>query len=355
MPTPNSAEQLAEHAELRAAVQHNCHISDATHAGNYTLCVYLMKMREYYRWEMGYGYAERLSAEAVGDWLHAREALWEELEEESFRPLPLGERELDPFDADAVNARLHAAGLVYSAGIGLQGKAHFFLGRLERQEQHHGFTLLVAGDEYARDLTAPPAMSLGKTVFIRRQSLRRMIWERVEEWRWNRLDNPMGRALAHYDFEADPEGSLTRMADREVDSLLLHEIGEVEAGRRLGPGWEAMLADLPPSRLELLLRAVRDNLADALSTLPGLLDHGRPDSLHFYVAGLSNLRKALAPTLIAAYQDWHDSGRDTALREAAEAGREHWQGVAEAALQGYAAAGHKGIAEIEALIDRSTL
>ncbi len=36
--------------ELISQVQHNCDISDANHAGNYTLCIYLLKMREYYRW-----------------------------------------------------------------------------------------------------------------------------------------------------------------------------------------------------------------------------------------------------------------------------------------------------------------
>ncbi|HKJ07631.1 MAG TPA: hypothetical protein VKA76_00940, partial [Gammaproteobacteria bacterium] len=45
------------HDELRtlcAKVQKNCHISDARYAGDYTLCIYLLKMREYYRWEKGY-------------------------------------------------------------------------------------------------------------------------------------------------------------------------------------------------------------------------------------------------------------------------------------------------------------
>lgn len=36
---------------LAGAVQYNCHISDARHGADYSLCIYLMKMREYYRWE----------------------------------------------------------------------------------------------------------------------------------------------------------------------------------------------------------------------------------------------------------------------------------------------------------------
>ena len=38
-------------APLLAAVQSNCHLSDARHAQDLTLCNYLLAMREYYRWE----------------------------------------------------------------------------------------------------------------------------------------------------------------------------------------------------------------------------------------------------------------------------------------------------------------
>ena len=76
-------------------------------------------------------------------------------------------------------------------------KPHFFLGELVEQREFNGFTLYISGTEYARDLTAPPAMSLGATIFIRQESLRRMIWEKVEEWRWNRPENAMRRAIEH--------------------------------------------------------------------------------------------------------------------------------------------------------------
>ena len=34
---------------LRTTVQHNCHISDARYAGHNALCIFLLKMREYFR------------------------------------------------------------------------------------------------------------------------------------------------------------------------------------------------------------------------------------------------------------------------------------------------------------------
>ena len=36
---------------LKQTISRNCHISDAQYAGNYTLCIYLLKIREFYRWE----------------------------------------------------------------------------------------------------------------------------------------------------------------------------------------------------------------------------------------------------------------------------------------------------------------
>ena len=35
--------------EVVSCVQRNCDISDANHGGHFTMCTYLMKMREYFR------------------------------------------------------------------------------------------------------------------------------------------------------------------------------------------------------------------------------------------------------------------------------------------------------------------
>ena len=78
---------------LRHAVQCNCHISDARHAGNYSLCIYLLKMRELFRWEQGFALTDPLPRTPVGAWLSEREALWDELAEAVYAPLPVyGER-----------------------------------------------------------------------------------------------------------------------------------------------------------------------------------------------------------------------------------------------------------------------
>jgi hypothetical protein len=102
---------------LRAAVQQNCHISDAAHARGYTLCTYLLKMREYYRWEKGYPFSASLSKGDLGTWLDQREQLWEGLESAAFVPVPIGEREYAPFDSDAVNRALLPQGWFTAAAM----------------------------------------------------------------------------------------------------------------------------------------------------------------------------------------------------------------------------------------------
>lgn len=319
--------------DLCKSVQHNCNIADARNAGDYTLCVYLLKMREYFRWERGYSCAAKLPQEEIGQWLREREDLWESLEDQDFQKLSIDQTEIDPFDSESINRLLVAKGQVYSAGYGANGKPHFFLGTLERRESFNGHTILVAADECARDLTAPPAMSLFDTIFIRRESLRRFLWEKVQEWRWNEHPNAMARALAHYPFDEDLEKALDLMTDHELEAVLLHEIGEIQAEHELGPNWRNLLAQLPRSRSELLLRAVRDHLADAISTLPELIRREDEASLHFYMANLSAIRKDLFPSFVVAYEEWRNSGNLNALRSLMPKAKSHWSGLARRVLK----------------------
>jgi hypothetical protein len=340
---------------LADTVQHNCHISDARHGADYSLCVYLMKMREYYRWEMHLPFGAPLGKDAVGDWLASREQLWEGLEDAELRPLPIDDQEYDPFDTDAINASLATHGLVYSSGLGQRAKPHFFLADLECHDAVGGCAVYVAADEHARDLTAPPAMSLGNSIFLRRESLRRMLWEKLESWRWSRPDNALGRAFACYDFDRDLDGSLDAMADREIANALLHEQGEVAAGGLLGEDWERMLLDLAQTPAELMARAVRDHLADCLVTLPRLAEGDDPPALHFYLGNLTHLRRDIFPALALAYDRWHNDGDAASLAVAFQRGRAHWQRIAEQMLELHHDLGPEAASPIKSLVEGSRL
>jgi len=347
-----------EHEQLAQHVQHNCHISDARHAGNYTLCVYLLKMREFYRWEQAHSFSTNLSTEDIGDWLTEREGLWNDLEELDYQHIETGGEHFDPFDSASINEKLLSKGLVYSGGIGFKSKPHFFLGQLLHREKRNGYEILISDKEYARDITSPPAMSQsnnqGNTIYIRRESFKRMIWEKIEEWRWNQPQNAMAHAMACYDFDNNLETSLDKMTDNELESAVLHEIGEIKASKTL-TGWGAMMLDIATTPAELMARAVRDHLADALSTLPALLEKNGEASIHFYFANLTNMRKEIHPSLLAAYQQWLESKNISLLQTAVETSRAHWHDITQQMLNLHKQYNNDCNTHIESLISKHYL
>lgn len=340
---------------ITQAVQHNCHIADAGFATDFTLCVYLMKMREFYRWEMDHGFTDSLSQEEVGQWLHKREELWESLEDTDYTPITVEGQSFDPFETEAINEQLIPLGYIYSGGLGYRTKPHFFLGQLETQRQEDDYQILVSSNELARDLSSPPAMTLGKTIFIRRESLRRLLWEKIEQWNWNKPDNPMARAIAMYDFKHDIESSLDKMTDNELTAVLMHETGEVMAGNLLGEEWEAMLMALPRSKAEFMLRAIRDHLADALSTLPYLVQADNEASIHFYLGNLSNMRKDLFPRLKSVYQEWLDTRSLAPFKQIIDISHEHWLTVAHQALTIFHQQDPDWVKQVDSLIESKRL
>jgi hypothetical protein len=309
---------------LARAVQRNCDISDARYAGEYGLCTFLLKMREYYRWERALPFARVLPRHELGEWLDAREQAWDGLESEAFAPLPVADGALDPFDADAANRELLPLGCVYGAGYGRFQKPLFFLGQLLRVEERAGLTVLISSREYARELAAPPALLQGSTVFVRMESVRRYLWEKIEEWQLRRHDNAMARALACYDFEVDAEAALQRMADNELETMILHEVGEAKAGELLGDAWRHVAMAAARTRGEPALRAVRDLLADCLSTLPALLERANLAALHFHFASFDAPRRTMFPQALEAYELFLRDGTMDRLWTIVHEGRERW-------------------------------
>ncbi|MHB8534045.1 MAG: Sfum_1244 family protein [Sulfuricaulis sp.] len=337
--------------ELVNTVQKNCHISDARHAGDFTMCIFLLKMREFYRWEHDIPLANNLPKSEVGNWMQEREHMWSDLEESSFEQLPFEGRTLDPFDADTVNRELVPQGYVYSGGYGRFCKPHFFLGTLLKKERRAGYTIYITSCEFARDLEAPPAMLQGKTIYVRQESVRRFLWEKIEEWRWNRKNKAMERALACYDFELDAASALERMTQNETEAMIAHELGEGLAGEELGPDWQRMLATISRSKAEIMVRAVRDILADCLSTLPTLLAKNNDAALHFYFANFGGMRKHLFPEAIDAYQRWVAGQDRKALPTLAASGARRWRETARALLTLYLDRGEQAGDAIEKMLE----
>ena len=334
---------------LVETVQANCHITDARHARNMTMCTYLLEMREFYRWEHGAAPTAPLPRAEVATWLTGREALWAAFEEAEYRRLPVDGGEVDPFDVEAVNRTLVPHGLVYGAGVGRFGKPQFFLGTLEREERRDGLRILVARREYARDLAPATAAMREGTITVRLESLRRVLWEKVEGWAVKRPDGALRAALDAYDFASGADTALECMAAAEAETLILHELGESRAGCLLGPRWEAMLSCLTRRRAELFARAARDHLADCLVTLPVLLEREAAASIHLWFANLDGMRRQLCPRLVDGYVAWQRADRGRALRKAAHSGVAHWERVCRELLALHAERGAEGEAAIETL------
>lgn len=338
--------------QLSKAVQLNCHISDARHAGNYTLCIYLLKMREFYRWEQQHDFSTALAKEDIGDWLTDRETLWQDIEDDDYRQLEVGGERYDPFDSRSINRALLAENLIYSGGYGVKDKPHFFLAALEDHQQINGYDIYISGKEYARDLTSPPAMSHDSTVFIRRESFKRMIWERTDEWRWNRPENAMASAIRCYDFDDNLENALNQMTDNELDAAVLHEIGEIQAGEQLH-GWHQMMSDITFTQAEIMARAVRDHYADTLHTLPTLIKNDNTASIHFYFANLTNMRKHIFPSLVQAYESWCETKDISLIEDTVTTALDHWRQIAEQMLALHQKDAERCSVKIESLINNN--
>lgn len=315
---------------LAKNVQINCHISDAKYAGNYSLCVFLLKMREYYRWERQIPLSQALAKSEVGEWLSQRELDWDNFEDRELLPISIDNQEFNPFEHDKINNLVNDLGYVYSGGYGIFGKPQFFIAELEEQLDIDGLKVFVSGRELARDLVAPPAMIADKHIFIRKESLRRFIWEKIEEWRWKSDSNtPMARALSCYrQSQEDIESLLDAMCDNEARSVILHEIGEGKATDLLGPEWREILSLLPHSGLELKLRAIKDHIADMISTLPGLMESDNIPALHFYFANLTGMRREIFPEAISAYNEWVSTNNPTVLEKLCIMGKNKWLDMA---------------------------
>lgn len=330
-------------AALVDAVRGNCAISDARHARDMTMCSYLLAMREHYRWERGIALGEPLPRADVGAWIVARESEWAALEDATYRPLPLDDALVDPFDVAAVNRAIVPEGLVYGAGVGRFGKPQFFVADLARDERRGDSRVLVAGREYARDLDAAPAALREDTIYVRQASLARLLHEKAEAWAAREGDGALKAALEAHGYRQGRSAALERMVAEETETLILHELGEREAASLLGPAWERSLCSLERRRVAAFMRAVRDHLADCLVTLPALVGRDGRASLHLWAASLDGMRRELFPRSVAAYRAWRDGDAGEALLAAASAGAAHWRRVCADVLVAFEKGGEEAV------------
>ncbi len=343
---------IAAVAQLAAAVQENCDVADAQHARELGMCVYLLGMREYFRWMSDYPLGMAPPSERVREWITCQESRWDTVFDckDAFAGIPFPDGDpVDAFDEAEVNRRIGAMGLperlLYGAGLGRFGVPIFFLAETVREEVRDGVRVTIVDREWARGFSAPPATSRNGAVQIRRDAFRRWLWTRAEQPGLGQGGNTVpfsgpahGRGSGAAASQAD---LIEHMVERETETLILHELGEVRAGAILGSDWERMLAQINDRRTEVILRAVRDLLADCLVTLPELVARQASESLAFWRSNFDGMRKALAPEFGTA--GGADGVRLDATRAAADAGAGRWEERARALLTRWRDTGPDGV------------
>jgi len=333
-------------ADLAAAVQHNCDLIDARHARDSGLCTYLLGMREYFRWARGLQLGAAVEPGAVSSWIAKQEQHWESLLDhdcDHLIALPV-QAGVDAFEEEAVNRLIAQHQLIYGAGIGRFGVPLFFLARCESIWLRDGVQIVVAGEEFARGFVAPPAVSRESLIILRLDALRRWLWTRAETALTREPTDAFRLALSAYDQGGNLQETIERMASGELESLVLYELGELRAGRILGSDWEPMLDQLGDRRAELVVRAVRDLLADCTVTLPVLLERHAVASLHFWFSNFDGMRRALAPEFLQVRANSDRAIDVDALRELVVRGQEQWNSVGRELLSRWRAGGREAVA-----------
>jgi hypothetical protein len=304
----------------------NCDISDAQHAGLYSICGLALRLRDLYKWEKGLNPWEEKDASEVLDWIAAKEQLWEKLAGKKYADISIGGRHYNPFNTAPINAVLEPHGILYGAGYAYSLKPTFFLATIKNKSHTNGYTVYTLERELARDLLTLPVLSQDNSILLRIDSARLFLWDQIA------FIKKSGRpalqfALEHcglkkQDSEALQHQMPTILAAQR-DNFIYHEIGEMKDSTFDPVIWRELIAAFPHSPVELLARAVKDLLADTTQhgTLFYLIRNRKAAALGFYVAFQDGLVKELFPELRDAFRGF------TKTRD--------WRMIEEAVATGY--------------------
>ena len=302
-------------------IRYNCDLSDARFAGHYSICGLALRLRDLFKWEQRLAPWEERDATEVLGWIDRKEQLWNRIQSEDFVPIEIDGTAYDPFDTDGINARLGPHGLFYGAGYAQSLKPSFVLGRVDARRRTNGLAILHLGEELARDLLTLPALSQGADVVLRKEAARLFVWDQIFYITPSRRPF-LDYALRHAGVEATDTAALrsrfSGLLDDLYDVFVNHEIGERNDTSFDTDTWRRMIAAFPHSPVELLLRAVKDMLADtgASGPLHAIIKARQAVPLGFYLVFHDGLGRQLYPEMRPAFEDFARSGRWSVMNDA---------------------------------------
>jgi hypothetical protein len=339
---------------LTRQVLFNCDVSDARHAGIYSVCGLAMRLRDLYKWERRIAPWQEDEAALVLDWIGGKEDRWEHLLEADYVNLTVKDKDFEPFDTQSINAALAGENCFYGAGYAHHLKPTFVLADIDREEIAAGHRIRFLGREHARDLLTLPAFNQDGAVILRTEAARMYLWDQIA-YISNSGRRALDLALASCGLpdsgSATIRGHFDTVLKVQQGIHLRHEIGELEEtvfDRRI---WQQLLADYPHSAVELLIRTLKDLLADTgpQGALTYLLRHQDATALGLYMAFGSGMTRLLTHELTCAFDAFLQNRRWDPLIAAAGAVRQnavsHTDRVMELYVNGERRMGTKGTRE----------
>ncbi|MEE4239950.1 MAG: hypothetical protein V2I36_00680 [Desulfopila sp.] len=309
---------------ITAAVQHNCDISDGRDHGIYSMCTMVLKLRNLYKWEHGVEPWQEAEPSDLLDWIDQKEHYWETLAAASFDTINVNGHRYSPDSIEEINTLLAPANLIYGAGYGRSMKAVFFLAEKVAHYSLEGCSVIILGNEKAKEMASPFAMAQEGVVYIRRDSLRYFLWDQLQELR-STCREPLRRFFALYGMLKDDgldqqvfKTKLDQIVENELDLFIYHEIGELLEETFGSRTMESIVRTFPGSVIELVCRTVKDLLADThpQGLLSNILCHRRETSLCLYLGLLDGLRKTLFPEIVEAWPHFSRTGDWVVIEEA---------------------------------------
>jgi len=311
--------------DITRQVLHNCDISDAYHAGTFSICGLALRLRDLYKWEKGLPAWEESDSAEVLEWIEAKENKWEHYTDNGFEELTIKGRTFDPFNTVGINTILEPHHIFYGAGYARSLKPTFFLADIAEKTNLGGSIVYTLGRELARDLLTIPALTQDDCVILRQESAKLFIWDSIFYIKKSArpalkfaldscgLKNQQSKALQPH---------LTKILAALRETYIYHEIGELHDTDFDRDTWREVIAAFPHSPVEHLARAVKDLLADTndYGTLRYITKKRKTASLAFYAAFLDGLAKEFFPELLTSFQEFTQTSDWEVIDQAVSSG-----------------------------------
>lgn len=316
---------MRELKHITDQVLHNCNITDAKYAGVYSVCNLALRLRDLFKWEHDLDPWIEKNPSEVLEWIGYREQQWEDLIDKEYIHIDIQGETYEPFDAESINAVLEPFNLHYGAGYARSLKPTFFLAVVEEKKTVNGCSVYFLGRELARDLFTCPAQSVTNNILIRKASAKAILWDQIF-YITNSGKNALRFALNEYGIHLNDYESLHQHLDlivsNETNTYLYHELGEIEDtvfGHHI---WKEIIATFPHSPVELLVRSIKDLLANTgqYGMLNYIIREKRSASLGFYVAFMDDFTKKIFPEMIPTFYTFTKDRDWDAIKKAMSAG-----------------------------------